>query len=77
MRSLGYASERAEVLIANPLPSLVFGQDSLLVRSHSRYTHQKRPGAYNDPFPHSTPRLIWLRSARQLAFLFGFRFLAK
>jgi AcrR family transcriptional regulator len=42
MRSLGYASGRAEALIANPLPSLVFGQESLLVRSHRRYTDQKR-----------------------------------
>jgi AcrR family transcriptional regulator len=49
MRSLGYPSERAGALIANPLPSLVFGDDSLLIRSHRRYTEQKRrkrrPGA--------------------------------
>ena len=42
MRSLGYPSGRAGTLIANPLPSLVFGDDSLLIRSHRRYTEQKR-----------------------------------
>ena len=42
MRSLGYPSERAKALIANPLPSLVFGEESLLVRSHKRYTDQER-----------------------------------
>jgi hypothetical protein len=42
MRSLGYPSDRAEQLIANLLPSLVFSEESLLVRSHNRYTEQKR-----------------------------------
>jgi AcrR family transcriptional regulator len=37
MRSLGFPSERADVLITNPPPSLVFGEESLLVRSHRRY----------------------------------------
>jgi hypothetical protein len=32
----------AEQLIANLLPSLVFSEESLLVRSHNRYTEQKR-----------------------------------
>jgi AcrR family transcriptional regulator len=42
MRSLGYPSERAKALIANPLPSIVLDQDSLLVRSHRRYMDQRR-----------------------------------
>ena len=42
MRSLGFPSERAEALILNPLPSLVFAEDSLLVRSHRRYLDQMR-----------------------------------
>jgi AcrR family transcriptional regulator len=42
MRSLGYPSQRAKALIVNPLPSLVFGQDSLLVRGHRRYMDQRR-----------------------------------
>lgn len=41
MRSLGYPPERAGALIADPLPSLVFGDDSLIIRSHRRYTEQK------------------------------------
>jgi AcrR family transcriptional regulator len=43
MRSLGYPSERAEALVATPLPSLHFGGESLLVRTHRRYMDQKRP----------------------------------
>jgi hypothetical protein len=42
MRGLGYPSERAEVLLATPLLSLDFGEESLLVRTHRRYTDQKR-----------------------------------
>jgi AcrR family transcriptional regulator len=42
MRGLGYPSERAEVLLATPLLSLDFGEESLLVRTHKRYTDQKR-----------------------------------
>ncbi len=42
MRSLGYPPDRAKALIADPLPSLVFGPDSMLVRSHRRYIDQKR-----------------------------------
>ena len=42
MRSLDYPSKRAKALIAHQLPSLVFGQDSLLVRSHERYMDQRR-----------------------------------
>lgn len=40
MRSLGYPSDRAKALTLNSLPSLVFGQESLLVRTHKRYTDQ-------------------------------------
>jgi AcrR family transcriptional regulator len=42
MRGLGFPSERADVLITNPLPSLVFSEDSLLVRSHQRYLNHIR-----------------------------------
>jgi len=42
MRSLGYPSARARAMVAIPLPPLVFGEDSLLVRTHSRYMDQKR-----------------------------------
>ena len=42
LRSLGYPSVRAQVLIRDPLPSLAFGEDSLLVRSHRRYMDQRR-----------------------------------
>lgn len=43
MRSLGYPSEGTEALLATPLPSLDFGEESLLVRTHRRYMDQKRP----------------------------------
>jgi len=43
MRSLGYPSERAEALVTTPLLPLDFGDESLLVRTHTRYMDQKRP----------------------------------
>jgi AcrR family transcriptional regulator len=42
IRSLGFSPERAKGLVVNPLPSLVFTEDSLLVRTHQRYIKQKR-----------------------------------
>jgi AcrR family transcriptional regulator len=49
MRSLGYPSERAEALVATPLPSLVFDSESLLVRTHRRYMEQMRPKRAKTP----------------------------
>lgn len=44
MRSLGYSSDRAERLIETPLPVLVFDEESLLMRSHKRYTERTQEG---------------------------------
>jgi hypothetical protein len=44
MRSLGYPSERADALVATPLPSLAFDDESLLVRTHRRYMDHQRKG---------------------------------
>ena len=51
MRSLGFAAERAEALLAAPLPSLVFEDESLLVRTHRRYMDQKRLIRSKGPSP--------------------------
>jgi AcrR family transcriptional regulator len=42
LRSLGYSADRAEQLIESSLPSIVFDEGALLVRSHKRYMDQMR-----------------------------------